>query len=302
MRSIQHPGSTSAERVRAVATQTRQVEIDLPPGRSLLDAVRFALEPFAAKSAVLNLYGGAFFPFAYALPALSKTSEHAVYFSDRFDALEPVQLARASVTYGQRDGHPWLHCHAAWAQSDGTRCSGHVLPEHAVVLETVSASVCLLDSAQFQVRHDEETRFALLKPEVVNTELILSAAPTALAVRLSPNVDVCTAIEDICREHGIKQATLHGGVGSTVGAAFDDGRIVQPFVTEVLIRDGRIVCGSDGAPRALIDVDLVDFSGGVHRGRLARGLNPVLVTFELVLVPVVAVHAQSTFQREREQT
>jgi hypothetical protein len=56
-------------------------------------------------------------------------------------------------------------------------------------------------------------------------------------------------------------------------------------VTETLVRAGRIVPGADGAPRAEIDVSLVDHTGGIADGRLARGRNPVLVTFELVLEP-----------------
>ena len=285
MRRIQHPGEASAERMQVVKSAMRQLELELAPGRSLLDAVRLALAPFNADSAVLKLRGGHFFPFAYALPALSKTPEHAVYFSDRFDATEPVQLELATVTYGQREGQPWLHCHSAWTQSDGARCCGHVLPEHAVVSQTVSASVCLLEGARFEVRPDEETRFSLFQPEAAANSFPAASVTTSFAVRLAPNVDVCTAVEAICREHGITQATLHGGVGSTVGAAFDDGRVVEPFVTEVLIRNGRVVTGSDGKPLARIDVSLVDFSGGVHHGRLLRGANPVLVTFELVLVP-----------------
>ena len=35
--------------------------------------------------------------------------------------------------------------------------------------------------------------------------------------------------------------------------------------------------------RAEIDVSLVDYTGGLASGRLMRGANPVLVTFELVL-------------------
>jgi len=40
-----------------------------------------------------------------------------------------------------------------------------------------------------------------------------------------------------------------------------------------------------GAPRAEIDVTLVDLTGQMAAGRLRRGANPVLVTFELVLLP-----------------
>jgi len=104
-------------------------------------------------------------------------------------------------------------------------------------------------------------------------------------LRIAPNEDVCGALEAVCRQHGIHHATVRGGVGSTVGALFDDGRRVEPFVTEVLIRAGRVRPDSRGAPVAEIDISLVDYTGGLADGRLARGGNPVLVTFELVLEP-----------------
>jgi hypothetical protein len=100
---------------------------------------------------------------------------------------------------------------------------------------------------------------------------------------VAPNEDVCTALETVCRQQGWRGATVRGGVGSTVGAVFDDGRTVEPFVTEVLIRQGRVQPGADGTLQADIDVSLVDYTGGLASGRLARGANPVLVTFELVL-------------------
>ena len=107
-------------------------------------------------------------------------------------------------------------------------------------------------------------------------------------VRLAPNVDVCLALERFCREHGITAATIEGGVGSTVGAVFDDGRIVEPFVTELLIRQGEIRLGDNGEPIARIEITMVDYLGGVSDGVLARGHNPVLVTFELVVQPLNA--------------
>ncbi len=286
MRSILHPGEVAAERVQVVPTATQKAELALAPGHSLLAALADALAPHSATSAVLNLEGGAFFPFAYVMPALSKTPEHAVYFSERFDAAGPVRLEFATVTYGQRDGRPWLHCHATWVDADGTRRCGHVLPEAALITETLRASVCLLDGAEFHTRPDAETNFSLFKPETTARRMSEPSAQDSLAIRLSPNIDVCTAIEDICLAHGITNATIQGGVGSTVGAVFDDGRSVEPFVTEVLIRSGRVRADPHGAPRAEIDVSLVDFTGNMAAGRLRRGANPVLVTFELVLLPV----------------
>ena len=147
--------------------------------------------------------------------------------------------------------------------------------------------------ASFEVVPDEETHFSLFKPAAwaVKTPAQTpeptpeSTARPALAIRIAPNEDVCSALESICREHGIQHASVRGGVGSTVGAWFDDGRRVEAFVTETLVRHGRVHPGPDGQPLAEIDVSMVDHLGGQASGRLMRGANPVLVTFELVLEP-----------------
>jgi len=263
--------------------QLQPLTLPLPAGRALLPTLADALAAQApgVHSAVLRLQGGSFFPFAWVLPALAPTPEHAVYFSARHEATAPVQLIEATVSFGRRDGRPWLHTHARWTDADGQPHCGHVLPEDAVISTPLSAQAWVLQGAGFEVLPDEETRFALFKPQATG------AAPTgrALALRLAPNADVCCAIEQLCAAQGITSARVRGGVGSTVGAVFDDGRVVQPFVTESLIRHGRMRPGPDGTPVAEIDVAMVDHQGGLHQGRLARGQNPVLVTFELVLEP-----------------
>lgn len=279
-RTIQHPGPVGPQRVDAVPVALRHVDLLLQPGQTLLQALVAAL-PAGTRSAVLTLGGGALFPFAYVMPALAKTAEHAVYFSDRFDAPVPVQLQQACVTFGQRDGEPWLHCHARWAAADGTPHCGHVLPDEALLASPMPATAWLLDGAAFEVVPDAETRFTLFRPQAA--EDAGAAIGRAVALRLAPNEDVCTALEAVCHQQGWRGATVRGGVGSTVGAAFDDGRRVEPFVTEVLIHHGRVQPGAGGALQADIDVSLVDYTGGLASGRLARGANPVLVTFELVL-------------------
>lgn len=283
IREIRHPGPVAAQRTQVQPVALRQAMLTLQPGRTLLAAVAEAVAAAGARSAVLQLGAGRLWPFAWVMPARSKSPAHAVYFSDRFDADAPVDLQFATVTFGERDGAPFLHCHADWRDGQGARRCGHVLPGDAVLATAITAPAWLLDGAGFAVQPDAETAFTLFQP--VARPGSAAAAQPALAVRLAPNVDVCLALEAICREHGITAATVRGGVGSTVGVAFDDGRVVEPFVTETLVRAGRIAPGPDGAPRAEIDVSLVDHTGGIADGRLARGRNPVLVTFELVLEP-----------------
>jgi hypothetical protein len=105
----------------------------------------------------------------------------------------------------------------------------------------------------------------------------------AFALRLRPNQDFAAALETFCRQHGILRARIHGGVGSTIGAHFTDGRTVVPFATELAIRSGAVMPGTDGTLQAALDIALVDYLGGIAEGRLMRGDNPVLMTMELVL-------------------
>ena len=285
MRTIVQPGPVAAERSQVVKTMSALVTLTLSPGRSLLAAVTEALAPWGTGSALLTIRGGALFPFAYAIPALPKTPDHAAYFSDTFRVDAPVRIDTAAVTYGQRNGQPWLHCHASWTQANGARGCGHVIPDEAYVDEAIEVSACLIEHAGFQVTADAETNFSLFQPQATGLPMLASDKP-ALAVRLAPNQDVCTALEDLCHQHGMTGAEVKGGVGSTVGALFDDGRVVEPFATEVLIRQGRVFTNARGELQAELDVTLVAHSGAMAEGRLKRGANAVLMTFELVLVPV----------------
>ena len=111
----------------------------------------------------------------------------------------------------------------------------------------------------------------------------MQAERRAFALRLRPNQDFAGALETFCRQHGILRARIHGGVGSTIGAHFTDGRTVVPFATELAIKAGSIAPGVDGTLQAELDIALVDYLGGIAEGRLMRGDNPVLMTMELVL-------------------
>jgi len=293
MRSIQHPGQPDVQRLAAQSVETQAFDLELPAGLSLLETVAQAMAALNTSSAAFRLSGGGFESFSYVMPALSKTPAHAVYFSDTYSVDGPVRLESACVTFGRRDGQPWLHSHAIWIEASGRRHCGHLLPDEIKVSMPIRAQGVACQGATFTVCPDLETNFSLFVPLQTQRATLglpnqlapaLSDTPAqAYAIRVSPNVDICTTLEQFCNEHRIKHARIQGGVGSTVGAVFDDGRVVEPFVTELLIRQGDINTGADGQVRAALDVSVVDYKGGVSEGRLARGQNPVLVTFELVL-------------------
>jgi predicted DNA-binding protein with PD1-like motif len=282
MRHILQPGPPPPERIQWVEARGRGFSFRLEAGLPLLEAARrgFAREGFAGGT--LNIKGGALGPFAYVMPALSKTSEHAAFYSDTFRPIGVTRLKLATMTLGQRDGAPFFHCHGLWTERDGRVNGGHMLPEETIVAEPFAAEAFGLDGAMFVGEPDPETSFKLFGP-VATSPAGAQATGRAFALRLRPNQDFAGSLEAFCREHGILRARLHGGVGSTIGARFTDGRSMEPFATELALTSGLIAPKAGGELEAVLDVALVDYTGGIAEGRLIRGDNPMLMTMELVL-------------------
>jgi predicted DNA-binding protein with PD1-like motif len=282
MRSIKQPGPPAPERIQWVEARGRAFSFTLQAGLPLLEVARrgFAGEGFAGG--VLNMKGGALGPLAYVMPALSKTGENAAFYSDTFRPAGITRLKMGAMTLGARDGAPFFHCHALWTEADGRAGGGHILPEETVVAEPFEVEAFGIDGVAFTAEPDPETNFKLFGP-VPSAATGAEATSRAFALRLRPNQDFANVLEAFCRERGIISAKLHGGVGSTIGARFADGHVVEPFATELAVSSGVISPGADGAPEARLDVALVDYLGGFAIGRLTRGDNPVLMTMELVL-------------------
>jgi predicted DNA-binding protein with PD1-like motif len=282
MRSIAQPGPPAPERIQWVETRGRAFSFTLQAGLPLLEAARrgFARAGFAGGT--LNIGGGALGPFAYVMPALSKTGENAAFYSDTYRPAGVTRLRMGAMTLGQRDGAAFFHCHALWTEADGRAGGGHILPEETVVAEPFEVDAFGIDGAVFTAEPDSETNFKLFGP-MPSVTTRAETTSRAFALRLRPNQDFAGALEGFCRERGIFRARLHGGVGSTIGARFTSGRSVVPFATELALRSGTVAPGAGNTLEAQLDIALVDYLGGIAEGRLIRGDNPVLMTMELVL-------------------
>jgi predicted DNA-binding protein with PD1-like motif len=282
MRRILQPGPPALERIQWVEARGRAFSFTVEVGLPLLEAARrgFAAEGFAGGT--LNIKGGALGPFAYVMPALSKTGENAAFYSETFRPAGITRLKLATMTLGQRDGAPFFHCHGLWAEADGRVNGGHMLPEETVVAEPFEVEAFGIDGAMFVAEPDPETNFKLFGPVPTDATAVQTTS-RAFALRLRPNQDFATGLEAFCREHGIARARLHGGVGSTIGARFTDGGRVEPFATELAVTSGVVAPNASGELEAELDIALVDYTGGLAEGRLIRGDNPVLMTMELVL-------------------
>jgi predicted DNA-binding protein with PD1-like motif len=273
------PGPALDPRLIASTGKARRLAFELPVGLSLLDSVAEGLkragEP-GCKGALLSLEGGAFGPFHYVIPSLAVSPANAAFYSETFSPAGETLLETGRLTFGARDGLPWLHCHGLWTEADGKLSGGHVLPEQAIIARPIAAVAWALDAAAFDTRHDKETNFNLLGP--------VSDAPTgrgetaAVAVRLKSGEDFAQSLAAVVRAQGWQTAAVIGGVGSIVGATFADGRTVSPRPTELFVRHGAV-----SRQDAVLDVAFVDHLGGRYEGLLAAD-NPVLMTMELGLL------------------
>lgn len=278
-RFMQQPGPVHPQRIVAVEGRGQSFTFDLEPGVRLLESVR---RGFAAKgfvSGVVEMENLRVGPFGYVTPALSKDGANAAFYSDIYRPGGVTHVARAALTFGARDGAPFFHCHGLWREADGKQSGGHMLPEETVVAERLRVTALGLSGAGFVAEADAEINFKVFGP--VADEARGEAETRVIALRPRPNQDFHGAIAQVCRQHGLKRARIRGGVGSTIGCVFDDGRVMPNFATEVYIERGEI----DG-DRIDIDIGMIDYTGAMATGRLKPGANPVLMTFELVLEEV----------------
>jgi hypothetical protein len=280
-RWVRQPGTLAEQRAASVPVGTRPIDMTLPAGMRLLDALAPLLTDGSAESACLTLQGGSFGPFAYVIPALPPDATHAAFYSDTFRPLGETRIEAAAVTLGWRDGEPFFHCHALWTEADGRPGCGHVIPDETMIRAPIHVRGAAIIGARFVVRPDPETGFSLFTPEPTATPL--RDARPGVAIRLAPNQDLTAALEDAGRAAGFRHATVQGGVASLIGARFLDAPPVDGFATEMLVRRGTIRCAPDAGPPSELDIALVDLHGTIGAGRLVAGDNPVLMTFEGLL-------------------
>jgi predicted DNA-binding protein with PD1-like motif len=280
---IKQPGPVADGRIVAVATRGLTLTLRLEQGQRLIDAVATEFAAHGFSSGTVDISGVALGPFAYVMPALSTTGENAPFYSDVSRPAGITRVKHGAMTFGRRDGGAFFHTHALWTEADGKFSGGHFMPDETVVAESSTVRAFGAADATFEGHHDPETNFKLFGPSATRSSAAGQLRSLGYAIRLRPNQDLTGALETFCVTNKIVHANVHGGVGSTIGAAFVDGRIVENFATEVYIRQGTVEPGVDGQPVAQIDVGLVDYTGATAEGRLARGQNPVLMTFELVL-------------------
>jgi predicted DNA-binding protein with PD1-like motif len=278
-RRLQQPGTAAIKRFESFEGIGHKFDFTLKPGLSINEAIARQLSVASINAAALVLEGGAFAPFHYLMPALSTDGYHAAWYSETYSPAGETQLDHGNVTFGERDGAPFIHCHAIWIEPDGKRCAGHILPHETFVSQPIRATAWGVEDVRMVSEPDEETAFTLFHPVPAEPIAKSNGLRTVIA-RVGPNEDITEALEAICRKHGFAGAILRGGIGSLIGARYADGSTVEDIATEVFVTHGLVSAHSTGTH---LEIAMVDTKGNITGGSLLRGENPVCITFELCL-------------------
>lgn len=278
---ISQPGSPAPDRIIGVAGRGRAFSLDLRAGERLVDGVAAGFAAAGFDSGTVALHGLSLAPFAYVMPAPSKSPSNAAFYSETFRPAGSAVVSCGQMSFGRRDNAPFFHAHGLWREADGRPSGGHILPD-----ETRVAAPCRLEAfgfsgMRFEAAPDAEINFTVFGPVAVAASA--STGGMVHALRLRPNQCLHRALEIYAAEHGIQRARLSGGVGSTIGAVFDDGRTLPGAFTELYVARGGIARDDAGQPVATIEVGIVDHLGNQAVGRLGRGANAVLMTIEIAL-------------------
>lgn len=280
-RHIQHPGLPTPERHRAVACRVHPVKLTLSAGCDINTAIAKAFAAQGFAGGYIRLQSLAMRQLNYVMPAASPDDTHAAWYSETHVMQEGVILD-AALHAGERDGKPFFHCHGTWRDAEGRIGMGHLLPFEAELREDTEVEALALDGALLVGRPDDETNFTLFSPEARPPQAKMSGGYQAVLATVRPNTDLCLATEVICGAFSLADVSVHG-IGSLVGADYEDGTTLTAHASELYIDKGEVVALED-RHQARIDIAMVDLSGRFSHGRLKRGLNPVCVTAELLLV------------------
>ena len=273
MQNVKQPGPVCKERSDLVPGAGCKLELMLEPDIALEDAVANALSAQSVDSAYLEIRDAEVSQLHYVIPAHAPDREQAAWYSQTY-SFDAGHIKRMGMIVGKFNQASFLHGHGTWGSDTSRPAMGHVLAPQTVLSKPTLARGIGLRGACFNRRMDAETCFELFHVDQSET-----TGDDFAALKLRPNQDFTTALDHACHTLGWGSARVHG-LGSLIGARFDDGRVLDSLPTEFLITDA--VAGMGGPTPEIVIVG-VDGADNILSGRLSRGENAVLITAELIL-------------------
>lgn len=288
---LAHPGPRVPQRRISVSTSSLVVPVVLPPGRSLVEALDLVLAPLGVDSAQVELLDGNFTRLSYTYPAIDELGPAVVgYAQPASRAAAPARVIAGSATVGRRNGQRFVHCHAAWFDSNGALHGGHLWPADCMIGPDFRVVVHALDGVLSLSADDPESTLPVFTPQPRSAAGFRPGTGNdgeirrAVMSRLAPGVELIGAVTDVMSEAGFRSASINGSLGSLVGAVIR--RAGSTLVVDGPATEATLTGRLDASGQAVVTLIAIDRFGSVHTGLLVPGENIIAVTAELLVEEV----------------
>ncbi len=281
LRRLRHPGPAQSLRVQVAPCRVTPLRLWLDPGVPLATAVATAFAEAGFAAGWVRLRDATVAGLDYLLPVPADDPGSAPGHGAPHHVAQGGRIVDAGLHLGLCDGAPKLHGHGILQDVGSAPRVGHLLADSGALADRVEVAALGLSGATLQQAADPETGRDLFAPRTARPVVAGDFGGRALLLGLRPNIDLCATIDRVCARHGILDARIHG-LGSLIGAEFDDAPDLAAPGTEVLLTDGVLRGGESRLHAAVSDSD-----GGFSAGRLTRDRNPVCIGFDILVEEIL---------------
>lgn len=247
------------------------------------DAVTEIVAELGVRAAQIEFSGGTFDLPEYMIPRDSPDGEKAFEYGPPQTATGPVHLVRASGTVATRFGEPFLHCHAAYVDADGTFTAGHIFPTSVTGRVGIRAVIWPLPGVETVSTDDPEVGMPVSTPTRTD-QPIPDTGMRVVVARILPGCDIPSAATQLAAKAGFRRGIVRLGLGSIVGPTFVRGTshdTIAGVCAEIITLTGEV--GPD-ATDARMHVLIGDVNGVVHGGIIDGPNSPVAATTEILVI------------------
>ena len=176
------------------------------------------------------------------------------------------------MTFGERDGAPFFHCHGLWTEADGRFRGGPYAARGDRACRIVPRRCLWSFGSGLRRRAGPRNEFQAVRSCSRRRPPADTAMNRAgLCTSPSSQSGFCfRRSKTFAARAGIGPGALRGGVGSIIGAHFEDGRSVEPFATEMAVSQAGYAASAgwpDGRTRHLSRRSSWRYSRGTAEAR-----------------------------------
>lgn len=285
-----HPGPLNKSRLDYVEIpDVISDNVVLPAGKTLHDAVIETARSLGGSCGTASLMGGAFSTTRFTTGGPAREGKAANYTFIR--ELGATDILSGTVSFGFAEDAPhFVHCHARLKSSPNrTEEGGHFFAPDCIIAEPIAAQINVFLGARIVKRASSETLHAIFEIDDQAPPKISDEYGREFFIRVHPNEDLPSILEDFCAQHKIANALVSASLGSlNMPALSIRGDVLQisSVGAEVIAFQGDVM-REVGQHRATIFANLVDENGTEFSGYLIKGHSPVCITAEIYLIEIM---------------